>query len=143
MPRRTNQFQRIVHALIAAARPLGGTVKESVELPERTSGTTREVDILVEVVTTLGLRIRIAVETRGRKDKDDVQRATGTIPTGAPALGVPRKPSWRPMLSYARRTMSSRITWSIESWVPTTTIGSTANGSRVVRSTSLSARATV
>jgi hypothetical protein len=75
----------------------------------------------------------VACPARYRHDSD-----------GCSGIGVPRKPSWRsPMLSYARRTMSSRITWSIESWVPTTMIGSTANGSRVVRSTSLSARATV
>ena len=56
---------------------------------------------------------------------------------------VPRKPSWRwPMLSYARRTTSSRITRSIESLAPITTIGSTANASRGARSSSSSARAT-
>ena len=61
---------------------------------------------------------------------------------GCSGIGVPRQPSWRsPMLSYARRTMSSRITRSIENWVPITTTGSTANASRVARSTSWSARA--
>jgi hypothetical protein len=56
------------------------------------------------------------------------------VSDGCSGTAVPRKPSWRsPMLSYARRTMSSRITRSIESWVPITTIGSTANASRVTR----------
>jgi len=62
---------------------------------------------------------------------------------GCSGTAVPRKPSWRsPMRSYARRTMSSRITRSIESLVPITAIGSTANASRVARSSSSSARAT-
>jgi hypothetical protein len=43
---------------------------------------------------------------------------------------------------YGRRTMSSRITRSIESSVPITTIGNTANASRGARSSSSSARAT-
>jgi hypothetical protein len=62
---------------------------------------------------------------------------------GCSGTAGPRKPWWRsPMRSYARRTMSSRITRSIASLVPITAIGSTANASRVARSSSSSARAT-
>jgi hypothetical protein len=72
MPKRSNLFQRIVEALYAALRPDGGTVTESAELLERTSGIKREVDILAET-SAYGTSIRVAVEVRGRSKKDDIQ----------------------------------------------------------------------
>jgi hypothetical protein len=73
MPKRSNQFQKIVTYISEQLAPLGATVKESVELPEKgLSGVVREVDTLIEVGAGL-TRVRIAVESRDRKRKDDVE----------------------------------------------------------------------
>jgi hypothetical protein len=72
MAKRSNLFQRIVHALYQALKPVGGTVTESAEVPESTSGALREIDILAESAV-YGTIVRIAVEVRGRARKDDVQ----------------------------------------------------------------------
>lgn len=78
MPRRSNIFQRIVHALYEALKPAGGTVTESAQVSELTSGTVREVDILAET-EAYGIPLRIAVEVRGRLKKDDVQWIDGLV----------------------------------------------------------------
>jgi hypothetical protein len=71
MAKRSNLFQRIVHALYQSLKPVGGTVTESAQVLELTSGIRREVDILAESVV-FGTSVRIAVEVRGRRRKDDV-----------------------------------------------------------------------
>jgi hypothetical protein len=73
MPKRSNQFQKIVTYIAEQLAPLGATVKESVELTEKgISGVVREVDILIEVGGGL-TRVQIAVESRDRGRKDDIQ----------------------------------------------------------------------
>lgn len=72
MAKRSNLFQRIVHALYEALKPAGGTVTESAEVFEASSGASREIDILAETAA-YGTDVRIAVEVRGRTKKDDVQ----------------------------------------------------------------------
>jgi len=72
MAKRSNLFQRIVHALYEALKPAGGTVTESAQVLEATSGAPREVDILAETAA-YGTPVRIAVEVRGRAKTDDVQ----------------------------------------------------------------------
>lgn len=78
MPKRTNDFQRLILAIYEQMAPLGATVEESAELLERGSSTTREVDILI-THQIAGVRIRMAVECRGRKDKDDIEWIDGLI----------------------------------------------------------------
>jgi len=66
MPKRSNQFQKIVTYIAEQLAPLGATVKESVELQERgVNGVLREVDTLIEVGAGLTCA-RIAVESRDR-----------------------------------------------------------------------------
>jgi hypothetical protein len=73
MPKRSNQFQKIVTYIAEQLAPLGATVKESVELPEKgMSGVVREVDTLIEVGGGL-TRVQIAVESRDRGRKDDIE----------------------------------------------------------------------
>jgi hypothetical protein len=73
MPKRSNQFQKIVTYIADQLAPLGATVKESVELQETgMSGVFREVDTLIEVGAGL-TRVRIAIESRERSRKGDIQ----------------------------------------------------------------------
>jgi hypothetical protein len=73
MPKRSNQFQKIVTYIAEQLAPLGATVKESVELPEKdVNGVPREVDTLIEVGAGQ-TRVRIAVESRDRTRKDDIE----------------------------------------------------------------------
>jgi hypothetical protein len=72
MAKRSNLFQRIVHALYEALKPPGGTVTESAQVFEATSGVSREVDILAETCA-YGTPLRIAVEVRRRAKTDNVQ----------------------------------------------------------------------
>lgn len=73
MPKRSNQFQKIVLYIAEQLAPSGATVKESVELPETgLAGVLREIDTLIEA--DMGLtRVRIAVESRERSRKSDIQ----------------------------------------------------------------------
>lgn len=73
MPKRSNQFQKIVTYIADQLAPLDATVKESVELPETgMSGVFREIDTLIEVGAGL-TRVRVAVESRERSRKGDIQ----------------------------------------------------------------------
>jgi hypothetical protein len=72
MPKRSNQFQRIVHAIVGQLAPSAATVRSCVELPERESGTLREVDTVIEIGAGLSM-VRIAVECRERGRRADVQ----------------------------------------------------------------------
>ena len=52
--------------------PAGATVQESAMIPERTSGTLREIDILIKH-SIAGIALHIAVECRDRARKGDVE----------------------------------------------------------------------
>jgi hypothetical protein len=56
----------------------GGSVSESAMVKERGSEVEREVDILLQQVV-FGADLRIAVECRGRKGRDDIQWIDGII----------------------------------------------------------------
>lgn len=71
MPKRTNAFQRLILAIYEQLSAPGGSITESAMLPERSGGTLREVDILLQS-RLFGIDLKIAVECRGRKDRDDV-----------------------------------------------------------------------
>jgi hypothetical protein len=45
MPRRTNDFQKLVFQIERQLAPLGAVVEESAMLPERGTGDLREVDV--------------------------------------------------------------------------------------------------
>jgi hypothetical protein len=72
MPKRSNQFQRIVHVIVSKLAPSTATVRSCVELPERDSGTLREVDAVIEIGAGLSM-VRVAVECRERGRRADVQ----------------------------------------------------------------------
>jgi hypothetical protein len=73
MPKRSNQFQKIVTYIAEQLAPLGATVKESVELPEKdVNRVSREVDTLIEVGAGQTC-VRIAVESRDRGRRDDIE----------------------------------------------------------------------
>lgn len=78
MGKRTNSFQRLVKRIYETMMPVGATVEESAMLAEPTSGTRREADILFELMA-VGTRLRIAVEVRGRQDRDDIEWIDGVV----------------------------------------------------------------
>lgn len=63
MPKRTNQFQKIVKYIYSQIVPGGGRVTESAMLEESAGGPKREVDVLIEC-TVAGYDLKIAVECR-------------------------------------------------------------------------------
>ncbi len=63
MPQRTNTFQQLMDYIYSQMVPVGATVAQSALVGERTSGTEREVDILIEHEVA-GIKLRIAVECR-------------------------------------------------------------------------------
>jgi len=65
MPRRTNDFQKLVYEIERQLAPLGAVVEESAMLPERVSGELREVDILVSLDEGQH-RVRIGIECQDR-----------------------------------------------------------------------------
>jgi len=71
MPKRTNYFQQLIHHIYQQLVPAGAIVTESSLLTERSSGTQREVDILVEH-SIAGHKIRMGIECRDRTSKDDI-----------------------------------------------------------------------
>lgn len=78
MPRRSNEFQRLVMAIYGAmAKVEGGKVTESAVLHEP-NGTPREVDILLEA-SIYDAPLRIAVECRDRSRKSDIEWIDGLI----------------------------------------------------------------
>jgi len=78
MPKRTNEFQRLVKTIYERMASPGDLVTESARLKERDAKTEREVDILLEK-KMFGAQIRIAVECRDRSHKDDVTWIDGLI----------------------------------------------------------------
>lgn len=71
MPKRTNEFQKIVFLLKRHAAA-GATVTESKLLRDRITGTWREVDICVESIIA-GHHMVVSVECRDRGRRSDVQ----------------------------------------------------------------------
>jgi len=78
MPKRTNDFQQLIHFIYSQIVPEGATVTESVLLKEQNSPAKREVDILIEYEIA-GTKLRIAVECRDRSRKDDIEWIDGLI----------------------------------------------------------------
>jgi hypothetical protein len=70
MPARSNDFQAVVYFVKAHLDP-DVIVTESASLPDRTTGETREVDVLL-VAQVAGHLIHIGVECRDRRRKADV-----------------------------------------------------------------------
>ena len=71
MPKRTNEFQKLVACIYARLVPEGGRISESVMIKERGRGTEREVDLLL-THRAFGTELRIALECRDRRRRDDV-----------------------------------------------------------------------
>lgn len=71
MPKRSNDFQRLMLRIYEQLAPSGATVRESAILTEA-SGTQREVDILIEHVVA-DTRIAVAVECRDRARVSDIE----------------------------------------------------------------------
>ncbi|WP_081633465.1 restriction endonuclease [Mycobacterium sp. 360MFTsu5.1] len=71
MPKRSNEFQRLV-AMLTALSSKGAAVHESVELMEITSNEPREVDI-VAVGAVAGYQTIVCIECRDWKRRQDVQ----------------------------------------------------------------------
>jgi Restriction endonuclease len=71
MPKRSNEFQRIVKYIYSQVGPAGGRVTESALLREDGTGEQREVDVLIEHKVA-GHDIKIAVECRDHTRDQDV-----------------------------------------------------------------------
>lgn len=78
MPKRTNAFQQMIFRIYDQMSMPGEIVTESAMVKERGSDVTREIDILLQK-RIFGTDLRIAVECRGRKDKDDIEWIDGLI----------------------------------------------------------------
>lgn len=78
MPKRSNAFQRLILVIYRQLQPPGGSVEESALLTERNGSTKREVDLLLKH-RAFDMELRIAVECRGRRHKDDIQWIDGLI----------------------------------------------------------------
>ncbi|SFO38501.1 restriction endonuclease [Nitrosospira briensis] len=78
MPKRSNEFQRLIKVIYdAMAGVEGGSVTESAMLREP-DGTAREIDILIET-SSHSHTLRIAVECRDRSRKGDVEWIDGLL----------------------------------------------------------------
>src|SRR5262245_55286926 len=71
MPKRSNEFQRLIKRIYDQLAPTGATVRESVELTEEGSTCRREVDILIEF-RIADSEVRLAVECRGSGKSEDI-----------------------------------------------------------------------
>jgi len=78
MPKRTNDFQQLIHYIYSQIVPEGAIVTESMLLKERNSSAKREVDILIEYELA-GTKLRIAIECRDRSRKDDIEWIDGLV----------------------------------------------------------------
>lgn len=78
MPKRTNEFQTFILKIYQQMSSKNDKVTESAMIRERGDGTPREIDILVES-RIFGVNIKIAIECRGRKNKDDIEWIDGLI----------------------------------------------------------------
>jgi hypothetical protein len=66
VPKRTNEFQQLIHFIYQRLAPPGATVTESAMVQERASTIRREVDVLIECVVN-DLPVRVAIECRDRE----------------------------------------------------------------------------
>lgn len=78
MPKRSNDFQKLVKFIYEKISPLGGSVIESGMVLDTDAKLEREVDILIEC-TVAGHKIKIAIECRDRGRKDSVEWIDGVI----------------------------------------------------------------
>lgn len=78
MPRRTNEFQKLIKRIYQQLQGSGKEITESAMLKERDGIVEREIDILMKE-TTVGVQINIAVECRGGKNKHDIEWIDGLI----------------------------------------------------------------
>ena len=72
VPKRSNDFQRVIKRIHDQLVPTGASVRESVELEERGSGKRREIDVLIEY-QAIDSPTRIAVECRDRSRLSDIE----------------------------------------------------------------------
>src|SRR5947209_8616319 len=78
MPKRCNDFQNLVTLIQEALVPLGAKVTPSAMVPGPSSGTLREIDILIE--TPVGpYDIKIAVEAKDEGRKMDATKIEAII----------------------------------------------------------------
>ncbi len=78
MPKRSNDFQRLIVAIERQLAPLGAVVTESKLIKEKSSDTEREIDIAIE--SALGQHsVLIAIECRDRKRPADLEWIDGLI----------------------------------------------------------------
>lgn len=78
MPKRTNEFQKIVLRIHQALAGIGVAVEESVLVPEKNSNAQREVDVLV-TTSIAGHQTRIAIECRDHGRDQDITWIDGLI----------------------------------------------------------------
>lgn len=71
MPKRTNDFQRLVKRIHAALAGTEAEVEESALVKEKNSSAQREVDVLI-TTTVAGHKIRVAVECRDHNRDQDI-----------------------------------------------------------------------
>jgi hypothetical protein len=73
MPKRSNDFQRLIKRIYEQLMPMGATVTESAMLNETTSDLRREVDVLIELpLPGVDTPTRIAIECRDHVRQSDV-----------------------------------------------------------------------
>lgn len=78
MPKRSNDFQRLIAAIEGQLAPLGAVVTESKLIKEKSSDTEREIDIAIE--SNVGPhRVLIAVECRDQRRRADLEWIDGLI----------------------------------------------------------------
>ncbi len=78
MPKRTNNFQRLVHLLQHQLTESGAVVTESKELADRVDGRLVELDVVVEIVLG-GYPLSLGIEARGGRRKVERNGAFAVI----------------------------------------------------------------
>jgi hypothetical protein len=106
MPKRTNEFQKLIALIYQKITPLGGKVTESGMVYDKDAKILREVDILIEHQYA-GHDIKIMVECRDRTRKDTVEWIDGLIGKSKSLdvnkiVAVSRKGFAKPTLEKAR-----------------------------------------
>jgi len=78
VPRRSNDFQKLVLRIYSALGGANSSVEESVLLPEKNSRVKREIDVLV-TSNVAGHSVRVAVEARDHSARQDITWVDGLI----------------------------------------------------------------
>lgn len=78
MPKRSNEFQKLVADMYKMTEGMGAEVEESALIKERSSGADREVDILISGQFA-GTDVKIAIECRDRAKTDTVEWIDGLV----------------------------------------------------------------